>query len=83
VQFSLQRSPITVDGLGSQFDAKPLKAFIEFADGLLFVNSLIALQALDRGVGCIRDRIRQLSLATACGAFQQQRLAQLRRQING
>jgi hypothetical protein len=69
VQLRLQGFPINADGLGFEFNAKPLQGFIELADGLLFVDALIALQALDGGVRCIRNRIRQLSFAASGGAF--------------
>ena len=69
VQFGPQGLPIDADGLGFEFNAKPLQGFIELADGLLFVDSLIALQALDSGVRCVRNCICQLSLSTAGGAL--------------
>ena len=47
VQLRLQGFPIDAGGLGFQLNAKPLKGLIELADGLLFVDALVALQAFD------------------------------------
>jgi len=79
VQLRLQGFPINADGLGYEFNAKPLKGFIELADGLLFVDALIALQAFDGGVRCVRNCICKLSLTAAGGSFQQQWLLESRR----
>ena len=37
--------PIDTAGFGLQFNAKPLQRLVEFPDGLLFVDALVALQA--------------------------------------
>ena len=47
MQFGLQGLPIDAAGLGLQLDAKPLQRLIEFTNGFLFVDALIALEALD------------------------------------
>ena len=74
MQFGLQGFPIDAAGLGFQFDAKPLQRLIEFPDGFLFIDALVALQALYCGLRRIRNCICQLSLPAAGRAFQQQRL---------
>ena len=55
MQLRPQGFPIHADGLGFEFNAKPLQGFIELADGLLFVDALVALQAFDYGFRRIRD----------------------------
>ena len=47
MQFSLQGFPINTAGLRLQLDAKPLQRLIEFPNGFLFVDALVALQAFD------------------------------------
>ena len=83
MQFGLQGLPIDVAGLRFQLDAKPLQRLVEFPNGFLFIDALVALQAFDNGFRCIRDSVCQLSLSAAGGAFEQQWLLQLRRQIHG
>ncbi|HLX82246.1 MAG TPA: hypothetical protein VKR59_00005, partial [Terriglobales bacterium] len=46
MQLGLQEFPIGSCGLGFQFDAKPLQGLIESPDCFLFVDALVALEAL-------------------------------------
>ena len=62
-----------------EFNAKPLKGFIEIADGLLFIDAFVALQAFDGGVRCVCNCICQLSLTAAGRGLP---ALQSRRQVN-
>ena len=63
-------SQSTVADFGSQFNAKPLERLIELADGLLFVDALVALQALHGCMCRLGDCVGQLRLTAACRPFQ-------------
>jgi hypothetical protein len=82
MQFGLQQLPINAARFGLQLDAKPLQRLIESSNCLLFVDALVALQALDTGVCSLGNRLSELRLAAACRALQQKWLVQLCRQVN-
>ena len=61
--FTLQRAQ---KGPGTE----KLQRLIKLADGFLFVNSLVALQALNHRAGCLCNCVGQLRLPTARWSFQ-------------
>jgi hypothetical protein len=82
MQFRLQGAPIDAGGSGFQFDTKPLQRLIKLADGLLFVDSLVALQALDRCICGLGHSIGQLRFPAARWTFEQQWFMESGRQVN-
>ena len=83
MQFGLQGLPINAARLSLQLDAKPLQWLIEFTNGFLFVDALVALETFDTRVCSLSNRICKLRLAAARRAFEQQRLLELCRQVHG
>ena len=69
MQFRAQALPINAVGLGLEFDRKPLQRFIELADGLLFIDAFVTLQAFDRGSCRLGNCIRQLRFSATSWTF--------------
>jgi hypothetical protein len=82
MQFGLEALPIDAAGLCYQFNAEPLKGFIELTDGLFFIDSFVTLQALDRCICGFCDCIGELRLPAASRPFEQKRLMEFRRKVN-
>ena len=63
--------------LAHQQDVEFLQVFIVLADGLLFVDALVALEAQKGYTVCPSDRLSQLGLSRAGGAFEHDRAMDL------
>src|SRR5581483_4440896 len=69
--------PVRAELVGLCLQKEFLKGGIELPDGLLFIDTGIALQALQRRVECKGQSLRQLRLPTSRWALNEDRLLQL------
>ncbi len=77
VEASPNRFPIRAELVGLCFQEEFLKGGIEFSDSLLFIDTRIALKALQRRVKSEGESLGQLRLPATRWALNQDRLLQL------